>query len=242
MSLPNPTHKRVLLKISGEMLGAATGESIGAEQLGFIASEIGEAAKLGCQIGLVVGGGNIVRGAAFAAQQKDWRVKADQMGMLATVINAMAIHLELSRMGTKSSVLSAWPVGPVCPTFTAEHAVELLESGHVVILAAGTGNPYFTTDTASALRAIEISADILLKATKVDGVYDSDPEKNPAAERFDVLPYREAVARNLRVMDQTAFALCRENGLPILVFDLLEPGNIAKAIAGEQVGTLVKED
>ena len=242
MSSPSSKHKRALLKISGEMLGAATGESIGAEQLGFVASEIGDAATLGCQIGVVVGGGNIVRGAAFAAQQKEWRVKADQMGMLATVINAMALHLELSRAGTPSSVLSAWPVGPVCPTFTVERATELLQAGQVVILAAGTGNPYFTTDTASALRAIEIGAEILLKATKVDGVYDSDPKENPGAERFDVLPYREAVARNLRVMDQTAFALCREHGLPILVFDLLQPGNIARAIAGEQVGTLVKED
>lgn len=235
-------YKRVLLKISGEMLRAETVESVDSERLALMAREIAQAAQLGCQIGLVVGGGNIIRGAAFAAQQTEWRVKADQMGMLATVINAMAIHLQLRTAGVPSTVLSAWPVGPVCDTFTAERCEEALRARHVAILAAGTGCPFFTTDTAAALRALEIRAEALFKATKVDGVYESDPEKNPDAKRFDTLSYQDAVERRIRVMDQTAFALCREHGLPILVFDLLQAGNIARAVIGERVGTLVRED
>ena len=233
---------RVLLKLSGEMLRGDAGESIAPDRLAFIASEVTRAAQSGCQIGVVVGGGNIVRGAAFAEQQAEWRVKADQMGMLATAINATALHLQLRRAGAASTVLSAWPLGPLCETFTVERCEAALQAQHTVIFAAGTGCPFFTTDTAAALRALEIRAEALFKATKVDGVYDSDPKENPNAARFDVLSYQDAVERRIRVMDQTAFALCRERGLPILVFDLLQAGNIARAVAGERVGTLVRED
>ena len=234
-------YRRVLLKISGEVLSGGEGESIGAERLAFVAGEVASACALGAQVGLVVGGGNIVRGAALASDDRAWRVKADQMGMLATVINALALQLELSRQGVSAAVFSAIPLSPVCESFTAERARAALDAGQVAILAAGTGNPFFTTDTAAALRALELQADILLKATKVDGVYDSDPKLNPQAKRFDVLAYDRAVSMNLRVMDQTAFALCRDNGLPILVFDLIQPGNVARAIAGEPIGTLVRE-
>ena len=241
MSQPQAPYRRVVLKISGEMLGDGCGECLAADALAHVAGQIAQAAQLGCELAVVVGGGNIVRGAAFSAQRERWRVQADQMGMLATGINATALRLQLASVDVPAVVLSAWPMGPVCDAFTVDKCDAALGSGQVVLLAAGTGHPFFTTDTAAALRALEIQADALFKATKVDGVYDADPKQNPNAKRYDVLTYEEAIDRRLRVMDQTAFALCREYALPILVFDLLPPGNVARAVAGEQVGTLVRE-
>ncbi len=232
--------RRVLLKVSGERLGGDR-DSLGADAISYTAGEVSQAAKVGSQVAIVVGGGNIVRGEAFAAQQQAWRVKADQMGMLATAINAMALRLQLESAGVPATVLSAWPLGPACDVFTVERCRDALEAGQVVLLACGTGNPFFTTDTAAALRACEIGADALLKATDVDGIYDSDPKTNSNAKRYTSLTYDEAIAKNLRVMDQTAFALCREQKLPILVFDLMQPGNVAQAVAGEPIGTIVRE-
>jgi len=230
-----------LLKLSGEVLAGEGGESLGAQRLGFVAQQVAEAAAVGAQIAIVVGGGNIVRGAAFAAHQAAWRVKADQMGMLATAINAMALRLQLESIDVPATVLSAWPLGPMCEPYTAERCAAALDAGSVVVLAGGTGNPFFTTDTAAALRAVEIGASALLKATNVDGIYDADPKANPDARRYDELSYRDALEQALRVMDQTAFALCREQALPIVVFDLLEPGNVARAVAGQSIGTIVRE-
>lgn len=240
MPTPPKRFRRVLLKISGEMLGG-DGDSLGADAIGYITGEVAQAAKLGSQVAIVVGGGNIVRGEAFAAQQQAWRVKADQMGMLATAINAMALRLQLESSGVPATVLSAWRLGPACDVFTTERCCAALDAGQTVLLACGTGNPFFTTDTAAALRACEIGADALLKATDVDGIYDADPKKTPHATRYTSLTYDEAIAKNLRVMDQTAFALCREQKLPILVFDLMQPGNVAQAVAGEPIGTIVRE-
>ncbi len=231
---------RVLLKLSGEMLGRA-GESLDASALEYVAGEVAAAARLGAQLAVVVGGGNIVRGAAFARQREAWRIEADHMGMLATAINALSLRLQLEAIGAPAKVMSAWPLGPAAEPFDAARGRAALDAGQILLLACGTGNPFFTTDTAAALRALEIDADILLKATNVDGVYDRDPNAHADAKRYDTLTYDEAIAQRLRVMDQTAFALCRDHRLPILVFNLQTPGNVAKAVAGEPVGTIVKE-
>ncbi len=202
------------------------------------ARQIHAEAMRGVQIGLVIGGGNIFRGAPLAAAGMD-RVKGDQMGMLATVMNALAMQDALRRLGTETRVMSAFPIGTVCELFDRDRAIRHLESGYVVIFAGGTGNPYFTTDSAAGLRAIEIQADVMFKATQVDGVYSADPKKDPSAERFDQLSYDSALERKLMVMDATAIVLCRDNNMPLMVFDIHEPGNLMRAVNGEAIGTLV---
>jgi len=203
-----------------------------------VAAEIARAREQGAQIAVVVGGGNIFRGISAAAKGLD-RVQADQMGMLATVINSLALREALERHGAPAQVMSAVPMEPIARPFNRSEALELLDQGRVLVFAAGTGLPYFTTDTAAALRAVEIKAQVLMKATKVDGVYDSDPVQNPGARRYDKLDYQEVLINNLRVMDQTAVSLCRENGLPILVFKL-EAGGLEAAVRGQSRGTLIQ--
>ena len=207
--------------------------------IGRIAREIHELAAAGVEFGLVIGGGNIFRGAGLAQGGMD-RVTGDQMGMLATVINSLAMQDALEKLGSSCRVMSALKINQVCEHYIRRRAVRHLEKGRVVIFAAGTGNPFFTTDSAASLRAIEIGAEILLKATKVDGVYTDDPVKNPQATRYDRLGYDEAINRKLAVMDTTALVLCRDHGMPLRVFNLHEPGNLGRVLAGENVGTLVE--
>jgi uridylate kinase len=233
-----PKYRRVLLKLSGEALAGPAGHGVDPTVLSRFAREIGEARALGAEIGTIIGGGNFIRGATAAASGMD-RTAADQMGMLATVMNAMALRDALEAEGVATRVLSALLVQGVVEPYIHRRAMKHLESGEVVIFAGGTGNPYFSTDTAAALRALEVQAAVLLKATKVDGVYDDDPAKNPAARRFETLSHMECLSRRLKVMDATAFSLCMENGLPILVFDATRPGNIRRAVGGEPIGTLV---
>ena len=230
--------RRVLLKLSGEAL---QGKSYGIdpEVLGTIADEICDVMELGVEVGVVIGGGNILRGVSIAAGGMD-RAGADHMGMLATVINALAMQDALERRGTKARVLSAIPMQGICETYIQRRAVNHLASKQVVLFAAGTGNPYFTTDSAAALRALEVHAEVLLKATKVDGIYDKDPAKNPDARRYERLDYTEVLSRGLQVMDGAAIALCREHGLPVVVFRMLERGNIRKVVCGEPLGTIVR--
>lgn len=236
-----PVYRRVLLKLSGEALQGASSGGIDSATVGRFADELAAAAKEGVQIGLVVGGGNIFRGAEGAETGLD-RPTGDYMGMLATVINALAIQAAVETRGVPTRVLSAIEMPPVAERYIRRRATRHLDKGRVVIFAAGTGNPFFTTDTAAALRANEIGAEVLLKATKVDGVYDADPKKDPGAKRFTTLGFTEVLSRNLRVMDATAISLCRENQLPVIVFDLTQPGNILKVLHGEPIGTLVKGD
>ncbi len=231
-------YPRVLLKLSGEVLAGDDGFGINPAEIARIAGEVRDAHALGAQIGIVIGGGNIIRGATAAAQGMD-RANADYMGMLGGVINGLALQGALEEAGLQTRVLTAIEIKQIAEPYIRRRAVRHLEKGRVVIFAAGTGNPYFTTDTAAALRAAEIHADTILKGTKVDGVYDSDPKKNPDAVRFEQLSYDQAIRDNLAFMDQTAIALCRENSLPILVFDMTAPGNIAKVVAGEKLGTRV---
>jgi len=231
-------YQRVLLKISGEVLAGDDGFGISPSVNARIADEVREAHELGAEIGMVVGGGNIIRGATAAVQGMD-RANADYMGMMGSVINALAVQDALEKAGLRTRVLTAIEIKQVAEPYIRRRAVRHLEKGRVVIFAGGTGNPYFTTDTAAALRAAEVHADVILKGTKVDGVYDSDPERNPDAIRFEQLGYDQALRDELGFMDQTAIALCRENRLPILVFDMITPGNIAKAVAGEKLGTRV---
>ncbi len=237
--MAEPVYKRVLLKMSGEALQGSTPGGVDFGVVGGYAEELAAAAAGGVQIGLVVGGGNIFRGASGLAGAPD-RPTGDYMGMLATVINALALQAAIEARGVPTRVLSAIEMPPVAERYIRRRAIRHLEKGRVVIFAAGTGNPFFTTDTAAALRASEIGAEVLLKATKVDGVYDSDPKKNPGAKRFDQLAYTEALARDLRVMDATAISLCRENQMPVIVFDMTRPGNIGRVLDGEPIGTLVK--
>ncbi len=236
-----PVYRRVLLKLSGEALQGASSGGIDSATVGRFADELAAAAKEGVQIGLVVGGGNIFRGAEGAETGLD-RPTGDYMGMLATVINALAIQAAVETRGVPTRVLSAIEMPPVAERYIRRRATRHLDKGRVVIFAAGTGNPFFTTDTAAALRANEIGAEVLLKATKVDGVYDADPKKDPGARRFTTLGFTEVLSRNLRVMDATAISLCRENQLPVIVFDLTQPGNILKVLHGDPIGTLVKGD
>jgi uridylate kinase len=198
-----------------------------------------EVAALGTQVAIVIGGGNIFRGLKGAGKGFD-RVKGDNMGMLATVINGLAIESMLQSLGAKAKLFTAFTIGPVGETYSKHKAVEALEAGYVTILTAGTGNPYFTTDTASTLRAVEIEAEVMLKGTRVDGVYTADPEKDPAAVKFDELTFDEAFNRGLNIMDLTAFAMCKENKMPVVVFDMNKSGNLKKLILGEKIGTLVK--
>ena len=233
-----PKYKRVLLKLSGESLMGEQGYGIDTKRLGEYAEQIKEIAQSGVEVAIVIGGGNIVRGLQGAAKGFD-RVKGDQMGMLATVINSLALSSALEAAGQACRVFTALNMYPIGDYYSNRRAIEALRNGEVAIIAGGTGNPFFTTDTGSALRGIEVKADAMLKGTRVDGVYTADPEKDPTATKFDKITYDEVYNRGLRVMDLTATALCKENGLPIIVFDMDTPGNLAKVIAGEPIGTLV---
>ncbi len=231
-------YKRILLKLSGEALMGSQGHGIDLTVIDKIASEIKEICEHGLQIAIVIGGGNIFRGLSAAAKGME-RASADYMGMLATVLNALALQNILENKGVATRVQSAIEMRELAETYIRRRAVRHLEKGRVVIFAAGTGNPYFTTDTAAALRAMEIGADVIMKATKVDGVYSADPVKDPAAVKFDRLSYLDVLQKNLKVMDATAISLCMDNSLPIIVFNLNVPGNIKKIVAGEPLGTLV---
>jgi uridylate kinase len=231
-------YKRILLKLSGESLMGEQQYGIDQQRLNDYAEEISILAKQGVQVGIVIGGGNIFRGLSGAAKGFD-RVKGDQMGMLATVINSLALDSALKANGVKSRVFTAIRMEPVGEYYSKEKAVEALIKGEVVIISGGTGNPYFTTDTASALRGIEIEADIMLKGTRVDGIYSADPEKDPTATKFDTISFEEIYKRNLRIMDLTATTMCNENNLPILVFNMDKKGNLLKVLAGEGIGTVV---
>lgn len=232
----SPVYDRVLLKVSGEMLAGDQAFGIQPEVIRRFAQEIHEIRDLGCQVAVVIGGGNIFRGLAGASRGMD-RAHADYMGMLATVMNALALQDALEQRGCFTRVMTAIAMDQVAEPYIRRRAVRHLEKGRVVIFGAGTGNPYFSTDTAAALRAAEIHADVILKATKVDGVYDKDPMTNDDAVRFDSLTYLEVLNRGLRVMDATAVSLCMDNKLPIIVFDLNTPGNIKRAVCGEDIGT-----
>jgi uridylate kinase len=231
-------YKRILLKLSGEALMGSQGHGIDLTIIDKIASEIKEIYEHGLQIAIVIGGGNIFRGLSAAAKGME-RASADYMGMLATVLNALALQNTLENKGVATRVQSAIEMRELAETYIRRRAVRHLEKKRVVIFAAGTGNPYFTTDTAAALRAMEIGADVIMKATKVDGVYSADPVKDPSAVKFDRLSYLDVLQKNLKVMDATAISLCMDNNLPIIVFNLNVPGNIKKIVAGELLGTLV---
>ena len=232
-------YKRVLLKLSGESLQGEQNYGISTEMLNAYAQEIAAAVKHGAQVAIVIGGGNIFRGLAGTSKGFD-RVKGDQMGMLATVINSIALESALTNHGIKAKVLTSIRMEPVGEYYSAHKARELLNEGVVAILAGGTSNPFFTTDTASALRGVEIEAEVLLKGTRVDGIYTADPEKDPSAVRYEEITFHEAYSKQLKVMDLTAFTMCSENNLPIVVFDMNKPGNLSKVILGEKIGTLVK--
>jgi len=238
MTQGSPVYRRILLKLSGEALLGGQQYGIDPAVIRRVASEVAEVVGLGVQVGLVIGGGNIFRGAGLAEAGMD-RVTADQMGMLATVINSLAMQDALERHGVVARVLSALQIHEVCEDYIRRRAVRHLEKGRVTIFAAGTGNPFFTTDTAASLRAIEIGADILIKATKVDGVYSADPLKDPSAVRYLSLSFDQVLAEELRVMDATAIVMCRENNLPLLVFNLNNPRDLVRIVCGESVGTAV---
>jgi len=231
-------YQRILLKISGEALMGEGSYGISSEMIEFVAREIRSVHEGGVQIGLVIGAGNIFRGVSGAAGGMD-RASADNMGMLATVINALAMQDSLEKVGVPCRVMSAITMRNVCEPYVRAHALEHLQEGRVVIFAAGTGNPYFTTDTGGVLRALEIQADVLMKATRVDGVYDRDPEKDDNAIRFDRLTYTRVLQDELRVMDAAGISLARDNNLPVFVFNMKKAGNIARAAAGEDMGTLI---
>jgi uridylate kinase len=234
-----PRYKRVLLKVSGEALSAESRPGVNGEMLDSLAHEIRQVADLGVQVAVVVGGGNILRGVQASATGAD-RVSADYIGMLATVINSLALRDVMERKGIPVRVQSAIAVERMAEPFSPKQAIGHLEKGRVVLFAGGTGNPYFTTDTAAALRAAEVAAEVILKGTKVDGVYDGDPMKDPKAQRFDELAHMELLRRNLRVMDLTAVSLCMDTGLPIIVFDLTTQGNLKRVVLGRKVGTLIR--
>ena len=235
--MSSPAYKRILLKLSGEAL--SEGGGIDFDILGSFCDELLEVHALGVQIGLVVGGGNIFRGMDGLETGLD-QPSGDYMGMLATVINALAIQASLEKRGLPTRVMTAIEMRPIAEPYIRRRATRHLEKGRIVIFGAGTGNPFFTTDTAAALRANEIGAEIVMKATRVDGVYDDDPEKNPDAKKFDELDFTTVLTEKYRVMDATAISLCRENNLPILVFNLTTKGNIIRVLQGEKIGTLVK--
>jgi uridylate kinase len=236
---PSPLkYRRVLLKLSGEALMGNESYGIDPVVINNMAKEIVEVQKAGAQIGLVIGGGNIFRGAGLAENGMD-RVTGDHMGMLATVINALAMADALEKQGGYARVMSAIKINEVCEDYIRRRAIRHLEKGRIALFAAGTGNPFFTTDSAAALRATEIGADLLLKATKVDGIYDADPKKNPNATRFESLTYNDVITRNLQVMDTAAFALCRDNRVPLRIYDMMQPGALIRLLQGEAIGTLV---
>jgi uridylate kinase len=233
---------RVLLKLSGEAFCAPGSFGISPKVLATIADEVKDAASAGAQVAVVVGGGNIIRGAELAKSGDIQQATADYMGMLGTVINALALKEKLVTLGVDSRVMSALDIRSVAEPFIRGRAIRHLEKGRVVILAAGTGNPFFTTDTCASLRATELDCDILLKATKVDGVYTADPNKDPSATRYEALSFREAIAKDLRVMDMTALSMCQEQRIPVLVFDFKIKGNIRRVIEGEPIGTLLSAE
>ncbi|KAA0257746.1 UMP kinase [Deferribacter autotrophicus] len=232
-------YKRILLKLSGEALMGKQNFGIDGDVVKFIASEVKEAYEMGVQIGIVVGGGNIFRGVSESAKGMD-RVSADYMGMLATVINSLALQNALENLGVPTRVQTAIEMRQVAEPFIRRRAIRHLEKGRVVIFGAGTGNPYFTTDTAATLRASEINADVVLKATKVDGVYDADPVKYKDAVKFDAITYLEVLNKGLKVMDSTAISMCMDNEIPIIVFDLFGKGNLKNILLGKKIGTLVE--
>ena len=231
-------YKRVLLKLSGEALMGNQQYGIDPQRLDDYAEEIANAVREGAQIAIVIGGGNIFRGLQGASKGID-RVQGDSMGMLATVINSIAIQSTLQAKGIKTVLLSGLYIDKIAETMSGPKAIEYLENGYVVVIGGGTGNPYFATDTGSALRAIEIKADIILKGTRVDGIYTADPEKDPSATKYESITYDEAYNKNLKVMDLTAFTMCKENNMPMLVFDMNTKGNLTKVLSGENIGTLV---
>jgi uridylate kinase len=233
-----PKYRRILLKLSGEALGGPTGSGFNSDAIKGMASQIREVRDLGVGVAIVIGGGNIFRGIAGSEGGIE-RATADYMGMLATVMNALALQDSLEKLGIQTRVQSAITMNQVAESFIRRRAVRHLEKGRIVIFGGGTGNPYFSTDTAAALRANEIGAEVILKATKVDGIYDSDPRKNPQAKRFTQITYIEALQKQLKVMDSTAFSLCMDNKMPIIVFDLFKPHNLKSVVLGQKVGTLV---
>jgi uridylate kinase len=235
-----PVYKRLLIKFSGEGLAGEGGSGIDPSVFAAVAQQIGDVHALGVQVSVVVGGGNIIRGINAESEGMD-RAQADYMGMLGTVINAMALQDALEKLGVPTRVQSALEIKQVSEVFIRRRAIRHLEKGRIVIFAGGTGNPFFSTDTAAALRAAEIGAEVILKATQVDGVYDSDPNTNPDAKRYEEVTYDEAIRKNLRFMDQSGIALCRENGLPIIVFDMGVAGNVKKVVCGEPIGTRVHD-
>nr|WP_320050650.1 UMP kinase [uncultured Desulfuromonas sp.] len=239
MSDMTPKFKKILLKLSGEALAGGNGYGIDPEIISGIAGEIREVVDLGVEVALVIGGGNIFRGLAASSAGMD-RASADYMGMLATVMNSLALQDALEKVGVITRVQSAIEMREIAEPYIRRRAVRHLEKGRVVIFAAGTGNPYFTTDTAASLRAMEIGAEVILKATKVDGVFNADPAKDPTATKFDSLSYLDVLQKGLQVMDATATSLCMDNDLPILVFNLTQSGNIKKVVLGEAIGTIVK--
>lgn len=231
-------YNRVLLKLSGESLMGSQSYGIDPAMLTEYAEDIKAVVERGVQVGIVIGGGNIFRGLTGAAGGMD-RVQGDYMGMMATLINSMALQAELEKQGMKTELLGGLAIEPICKAMSRRRAVEALQEGRVVIIGGGTGNPYFTTDTASTLRAIEMQADVILKGTRVDGVYTADPEKDPTATKYKMLSYSEALEKKLKIMDLTAFALAEDNNLPIYVFDMNRRGNLLRVVEGEEIGTLV---
>lgn len=238
--MPNPVFRRILLKLSGEVLAGDAGFGIDPKRAQYLASEVQSVKNHGVEICLIIGAGNIFRGIQAADQGME-RVTGDYMGMLATIMNSLAIQNALEKLNCDTRVLSAIPVSQVAEPYIRRRALRHLDKGRIVIVAGGTGNPYFSTDTAAALRATELGAEAVLKGTKVDGVFDSDPMKNPSAVKFDKISYREVLNKNLRVMDMTAITLCRENNVPIVVFNINRQGDLEKVLLGSKIGTLVTE-
>ena len=232
-------YKRILLKLSGEALMAGQSHGIDPKRLQDYIEEVIQVSSMGTQVGIVIGGGNIFRGISGVEAGFD-RVKGDYMGMLATVINGLALQSAFESNGKKARLFTAIRMEPVAEFYYKPRVIEALENNEIVIFSGGTGNPYFTTDTASALRAVEMEADVMLKGTRVDGVYTSDPEKDPDARKYEELSFDEALGKELRILDLTAFTMCKENNLPIIVFNMNEKGNLAKLISGEKIGTLIK--
>lgn len=231
-------YKRILLKLSGESLMGKQAYGIDSHRINEYAKQIKSIAEKGAQIGIVIGGGNIFRGLSGAAQGFD-RINGDYMGMLATVINSLALQSALEALNCKTSVLTAIKMSPIAEFYSKQKTQELLENGQVVIFSAGTGNPYFTTDTASALRAIEMKAEVMLKGTRVDGIYTADPEKHPDATKYKSITFDEAYTKNLKIMDMTSFTMCKQNDMPIIVFDMDTFGNLEKVMLGQEIGTIV---
>lgn len=231
-------YSRILLKLSGEALSGEGNHGINDSVLEEYAKQVIEVVKKGCEVAIVIGGGNIFRGLSGTESGFD-RVKGDQMGMLATVMNSLALESAISRLGGKAKVFTSIRMEPVGELYDRDRVLEVIKNSTVCILSGGTGNPFFTTDTAAALRAVEIGADVLLKGTRVDGVYTSDPEKDPKAERFDRISFEEVISRRLKIMDSTAFTMCRENNMAVIVFDMNKSGNLNKLVDGDRIGTLI---